>query len=49
MEKEKNIIADKTYKFALRTVNAYLFLSKEIIEYKMKTVSVFNIDLFEYS
>jgi four helix bundle protein len=33
MEKERNIIADKTYKFALRAVNAYLFLSKEKQEY----------------
>jgi four helix bundle protein len=33
MGKEENVIADKTYKFALRTVNAYLFLSKEKREY----------------
>ncbi len=31
--KEENVIADKSYKFALRIVNAYLFLSKEKNEY----------------
>ncbi|NDV58217.1 four helix bundle protein [Bacteroides sp. 519] len=30
---KENIIATKTYKFALRIVNAYLFLSKEKQEY----------------
>ena len=33
MEKEKNVIADKSYKFALRIINAYLYLSKEKQEY----------------
>jgi four helix bundle protein len=31
--KEKNIIVDKSYKFALRIVNAYLFLSRDKQEY----------------
>jgi len=33
MEKSDNVIVDKSYKFALRIVNAYLFLSKEKNEF----------------
>ncbi|MDR2037661.1 MAG: four helix bundle protein [Bacteroidales bacterium] len=33
MKKKENIIADKSYKFALRIINAYLYLSKEKQEY----------------
>jgi four helix bundle protein len=33
--KQENVIADKSYKFAIRIVKAYLFLSKEKNEYTL--------------
>jgi four helix bundle protein len=33
--KEENLIADKSYRFAVRIVKAYLFLSKEQNEYTL--------------